>query len=104
MEGMRVLTSSDVASQARPCNLPTLSFLLRIACRQHTYGQRTLPPELLEIILNYAKGIDFGISREEAEKRRRALMEDRKVQTKDVNGVSASSCHHPAKRLLNIRI
>jgi hypothetical protein len=88
MKGMRVLTSSDVASQARPCNLPTLSILLAIACRQLTHGRRTLPPELLEIILNFAKGAEFGISREEAEKRRRALMEDRKVQTKDVNGVS----------------
>jgi hypothetical protein len=95
MENMRVLTSLDVPSQARACNLPTLAFLLPIACRQITREQRTLPPELVEIIIAHVKEnskAEFGLSREEAEKRRQALMGDRKVQTKNINGVSSFSC------------
>jgi hypothetical protein len=97
MENMHVLTSVDVPSQARACNIPTLAFLLPFACRQLTRGRRTLPPELVEIIMTHVRQnsrAEFGLSREEAEKRRRALMGDRKVQTQNVNGVSAMISHH----------
>jgi hypothetical protein len=91
---MAVLTTSDVPQQARACNLPTLAFLLPIACREVTHGQRTLPPELVQIILSHVRenvNMEFGMSREDAERRRRALMSDRKVQTQDINGVSEHS-------------
>jgi hypothetical protein len=92
---MQVLTSCDVPSQARPCNLPTLGFLLPIVCRQVTRGRRTLPPELVDIILaEIQDSLDFGMTREDAEVRRRELMADRKVQTKNVNGVSFPDPFH----------
>jgi hypothetical protein len=47
--------------------------------------------EVEDIILSEAmRDGGLGMSREEAERRRRMLMEDRRVQTKDVNGVSVS--------------
>jgi hypothetical protein len=47
--------------------------------------------EVADIILSEAmRDGGLGMSREEAERRRRMLMEDRRVQTKDVNGVSVS--------------
>jgi hypothetical protein len=86
---MHVLTSSDVPSQARACNMPTMSLLLGAAFRK-TVG-RSLPLELAQLILGETDGIEFGMSREEAERRRRALMADRKVQGGKVNDVSALS-------------
>jgi hypothetical protein len=92
LQGMHVLSSVDVPSQARACNLPTLRFLLPVACRQRTHGRRTLPPELVDIILAAAQ-VDggLGITREEAEIRRRELMADRKVGSVGVNEVGESS-------------
>jgi hypothetical protein len=80
LQGMHVLSSVDVPSQARACNLPTLRFLLLVACRQRTHGRRTLPSKLVDIILEAAL-VDggLGITQEEAEVRRRELMTDRKV-------------------------
>jgi hypothetical protein len=91
---MTVLTTSNVPQQARACNLPTLAFLLPIACRRVTHGQRTLPPELVQVILSHVRknaNMEFGMSREDAERRRRELMSDRKVQTQDINGVSSAN-------------
>lgn len=80
----------------RACNVPTLKFLLPIACRQRTHGNRTLPPELVDIIVQTAL-VDgcLGISREEVEIRRRAVMADRKVGSVGANevGKSALSFH-----------
>jgi hypothetical protein len=86
---MHVLTTSDVPSQARACNTPTMSLLLGAAFRK-TVG-RNLPLEIAQLILAETGGIEFGMSREEAEGRRRALMADRKVQGGKVNDVSVLS-------------
>jgi hypothetical protein len=85
---VHVLSSVDVPSQARACNIPTLRFLLGVASRQRTSEGRTLPPEIVELIIDatLANG-GLGITREEAETRRRALMKDRKVGSVDVNKV-----------------
>jgi hypothetical protein len=91
MDNMKVLTSCDVPKQARACNLPTLKLLLCSACRQAVNGRQALPMEVADIILTEAmRDGGLGMSREEAERRRRMLMEDRRVQTKNVNGVSVS--------------
>jgi hypothetical protein len=77
--------------------VPTLAFLLSAVCRRYTRDKRTLPSELVEIIISHLAAdsqVPFGISREDAEKRRQALMEDRKVQTKNVNGVSLHLYNH----------
>jgi hypothetical protein len=66
-----------------------MSLLLGAAFRK-VVG-RNLPPELAQLILAETGGIEFGMSREEAEGRRRALMADRKVQGGKVNDVSALS-------------
>jgi hypothetical protein len=85
---IHVLSSVDVPSQARACNLPTLRFLLPVACRQRTHGRRTLPPELVEFIMAAALADSgLGITREEAEIRRRELMADRKVGSVGVSEV-----------------
>jgi len=68
-----VISTADVACQERSCNLPTLHLLLSIAFRR-TIGEH-LPQELSNLIVDY---MDLGISREDVEKHRRALMEDRK--------------------------
>jgi hypothetical protein len=89
METMTVLTASDVPAQARPCNTPTLALLLGVAFRK-VVG-RHLPVELKQLILAETQGVDFGISREQAEQRRRALMADRRVQGGMVNDVSINA-------------
>jgi hypothetical protein len=97
LEDITVLTSSDVPSQARVCNVPTLAFLLSAVCRRYTRDKRALPSELVDIIISHLAAdsqVPLGISREDAEKRRRTLMEDRKVQTKNVNGVSLHLYNH----------
>ena len=68
-----VISTADVAYQERCCNLPTLHLLLSIAFWR-TIG-RNLPQELGNLITDL---MDLGMSREDAEKHRRALMEDRK--------------------------
>jgi hypothetical protein len=70
--------------------MPTMSLLLGAAFRK-VVG-RNLPLELAQLILAETGGIEFGMSREEAERCRRALMADRKVQGGKVNDVSALSC------------
>jgi hypothetical protein len=97
LDGMHVLSSSDIPYQARGCNAPTLTFLLGVACRQKT--RRELPPELNQMIVGYTNGIEFGITWEQAEERRRALMQDRKVQSEDVNEVIRN---HKFHRKLNL--
>jgi hypothetical protein len=100
---MHVLSSVDVPSQARACNLPTLRFLLPVACRQQTHGRRTLPPELVESIVAAALADGgLGITREEAEIRRRELMADRKVGSVGVSEVRAFSCC-PCRFPINLR-
>jgi hypothetical protein len=93
LEGVHVLSSVDVPSQMRACSVPALRFLLNVAFRQRTRGSRTLPPELIDIILAAAR-VDggLGITREEAEIRRRALMADRRVGSVGVNEVRARRC------------
>jgi hypothetical protein len=84
-----VLTTSDIPAQDGACNIPTLDLLLRVACRQRTAGRLALPPEIVEYILRLGRQSDgWGMTREEAEIRRRQLMADRKVQAREVNGVS----------------
>jgi hypothetical protein len=91
LSGVHVLSSVDVPSQMRACNLPTLRFLLGVAFRQRTRGQRVAPTELIEMIVNAALADGgLGITREEAEIRRRALMADRKVGSVGVNQVRSS--------------
>ncbi|KIM87750.1 hypothetical protein PILCRDRAFT_260026 [Piloderma croceum F 1598] len=68
-----VISTADVACQERSCNLPTLHLLLSVAFRR-TIGQH-LPQELSNLIVDR---MDLGMSREDVEKHRRALMEDRK--------------------------
>lgn len=99
LEGNVVLTSSDVPAQDNACNIPTLTLLLRMACRQRTSARLTLPLEVVDHIVKLGQqGEGWGMSREDAEIRRRKLMIDRKVQTKGVNDVSThdrSSISHP---------
>jgi hypothetical protein len=91
LESNYVLTTSEVPSQERACNLPTLELLLPVAVRQLTHGHRNLPPEIVEVILAEAvKDDGLGLSRAEAEKRRRELMKDRKVNAEEIDGVSSS--------------
>jgi hypothetical protein len=94
MDSIHVLTASDVPPQARACNALTLALLLTAAFRK-VVG-KNLPGELAEFILAETNGIDFGLSREQAEERRRALMADRRVQGVKVNDVSMlASCQYP---------
>jgi hypothetical protein len=74
LKDMTVLTSADIPFQQRACNIPTLHFLLPIACRR-LIG-KNLPPELVAFIVGY---MELGMSREEAEQHRRRLMADRMV-------------------------
>lgn len=41
-----VLTSSNILAQDAACKIPTLSLLLRVACRQRTFSRSILPIEL----------------------------------------------------------
>jgi hypothetical protein len=83
---MDVLTTSDVPSQARGCNTPTLTLLLDAAFR--SVVGKNLPAELSQLILSEMNGVEFGLSREKAEERRRAIMADRGVQIVGINEVS----------------
>jgi hypothetical protein len=85
IEEMNVLTSKDVPSQARACNLPTIAFLLRVAFRQR--AGRFVPDELINLVLEGLEGPGAQMTRQEAEERRRDLMDDRRVNVKGANGV-----------------
>ncbi len=74
LEDMNVLTTSDVPWQARPCNIRTLHSILLLAFKR-SIGKE-IPAELRNYIVSMAT--EGTITREEAEKRRRELMEDRK--------------------------
>ncbi|KAF4599948.1 hypothetical protein EYR40_007054 [Pleurotus pulmonarius] len=74
LEDMDVLTTSDVPWQARPCNIRTLHSILLLAFKR-SIGKE-IPAELRNYIVSMAT--EGTITREEAEKRRRELMEDRK--------------------------
>ncbi len=76
---MNVLTSSDVPWQARDCNARTLHSLLTLAFKR-LIGKE-IPAELRNYIVQIAT--EGTITREEAEKRRRELMEDRKIKPKN---------------------
>lgn len=64
--------------QERKTNDPTISAFLRTVSLKLT-GQE-IPPELIEIICNYA--LQGTLTREDAERHRLALMSERKVQVK----------------------
>ncbi|KAF7428753.1 hypothetical protein PC9H_007985 [Pleurotus ostreatus] len=74
LEDMNVLSTSDVPWQARPCNIRTLHSLLLLSFKR-SIGKE-IPAELRNYIVGMAT--EGTITREEAEKRRRELMEDRK--------------------------
>ncbi|KAG9221185.1 hypothetical protein CCMSSC00406_0007359 [Pleurotus cornucopiae] len=74
LEDMNVLSTSDVPWQARPCNIRTLHSLLLLSFKR-SIGKE-IPAELRNYIVSMAT--EGTITREEAEKRRRELMEDRK--------------------------
>ncbi|KAF7430750.1 hypothetical protein PC9H_006461 [Pleurotus ostreatus] len=76
LKDMNVLTSADVPWQARDCNIKTLHSLLTLSFK-HRIGKE-IPGELRNYIVQMAT--EGTISREEAEKRRRDLMEDRKIK------------------------
>ncbi|KAF7364731.1 Heat shock 70 kDa protein 12B [Mycena venus] len=71
----RVITAADVPLQIRGTNFRTLRVLLPFVCQRLT-GQR-LPPELVQNVLDVGY---WGFSREEAERHRRLLMQDRVVR------------------------
>jgi hypothetical protein len=71
LKNLPVLSTSEVPFQEQACNIPTLHFLLPIACQRLT--GKHLPPELVADILK----TDLGMTRGMAEQHRRALMADR---------------------------
>jgi hypothetical protein len=87
IEDMNVLSTDDVPSQARACNLPTVAFLLRVAFRQ--YANRHVPDELIDLVLDGLGG-PGQLTRQEAEKQRRAFIEDRKVNAESALEVWSS--------------
>lgn len=74
LEDMNVLSTSDVPWQARPCNIQTLHSLLLLSFKRSV--GKEIPAELRNYVVSMAT--EGTITREEAEKRRRELMEDRK--------------------------
>ncbi|KAJ7577465.1 hypothetical protein C8J56DRAFT_970875, partial [Mycena floridula] len=83
-----VFTTSEIASQKRATNVPTLHFLLSIVCQRLT--GKNLPRELAEIIVGFG---DLGFSRAEAEQYRREVMADRSGDK--LNSVGGFSlCEH----------
>lgn len=82
LEGNYVLSTADIPSQAVAANVPTLRILLPLVFEKKI--GTSLPPELVEYILALS---NLGISREQAEKTRRRLMEDRKVKSQKENEV-----------------
>ncbi|KAL4268889.1 DUF4246 domain-containing protein [Pleurotus pulmonarius] len=79
LKDMNVLTSSDIPWQARDCNTRTLHSLLTLSFKR-LIGKE-IPAELRNYIVQMAT--EGTITREEAEKRRRELMEDRKIKPKN---------------------
>lgn len=91
---MKVLTTSEVPIQMRKCNEATLLTLLPLVSAKLT--GTPLPPELVAVIWEY---VSIGtMSRENAEKHRLALMEDRKIKSEDIGWNSFqntySLCEH----------
>ncbi|KAJ4464528.1 hypothetical protein C8J55DRAFT_529967 [Lentinula edodes] len=89
---MNVLTTSEIPMQERKTNDPTIRAFLRTVSFKLT-GQE-IPPELIEIICNYA--LQGTLTREDAERHRLALMSERKVQVKGRYGRenTYSLCEH----------
>lgn len=87
LKDMNVLTSADVLWQARDCNIKTLHSLLTLTFKRRI--GKEIPAELRNYIVQMAT--EGTITREEAEKRRRELMEDRKIkpQSHQENRVSS---------------
>ncbi|KAL0961437.1 hypothetical protein HGRIS_006382 [Hohenbuehelia grisea] len=87
-----VLTTSDVPRQLRGTNIPSLHVLLPWVSEQ-LIGKR-LPPELVEHIV---ESTDLGLTREVAERHRRAFMADRKIKVSEENKMWESEyslCEH----------
>ncbi|KAJ4468827.1 hypothetical protein J3R30DRAFT_3739498 [Lentinula aciculospora] len=78
LEEMNVLTTSEVPMQTQKTNEPTMRALITMVSERLT-GQ-ILPPELVQIICEYV--FEGTFTREEAEKYRLKLMNDRKVRMK----------------------
>ncbi|KAL0950704.1 hypothetical protein HGRIS_007481 [Hohenbuehelia grisea] len=91
---MKGLTTSEVPLQERGCNATTLYFLLP-AVTSRLIGKR-LPPELVASIVSYVHG--GTMSREDAERHRANLMEDRRLKLGDypesVWEMEFSLCEH----------
>ncbi|KAF7334430.1 Heat shock 70 kDa protein 12B [Mycena venus] len=85
----RVVTAADVPLQIRGTNFRTLRVLLPFVCQQLT-GKR-LPPELVQYVLDVGY---WGFSREEAERHRRLLMQDRVVRDTRRDHWGYSLCEH----------
>ncbi|KAJ3755634.1 hypothetical protein EV360DRAFT_85726 [Lentinula raphanica] len=92
LRDMNVLTTSEVPNQMRKTNEPTIRALLPSISMALT--GKELPPELVEIIRQYAFAGTF--SREEAEQYRLELMSDRKIKTQRRYGFGQtySLCEH----------
>ncbi|KAJ3710148.1 hypothetical protein C8R42DRAFT_691526 [Lentinula raphanica] len=92
LRDMNVLTTSEVPNQRRKTNEPTIRALLPSISMART--GKELPPELVEIIRQYAFAGTF--SREEAEQYRLELMSDRKIKTQRRYGFGQtySLCEH----------
>ncbi|KAL0961438.1 hypothetical protein HGRIS_006383 [Hohenbuehelia grisea] len=87
-----VLTTSDVPRQLRGTNVPSL-FALLPWVSERLIGKR-LP---LEIVSHITKSTDLGLTREAAERHRRAFMEDRKIKVSEENKLWESAyslCEH----------
>ncbi|KAL0961441.1 hypothetical protein HGRIS_006386 [Hohenbuehelia grisea] len=87
-----VLTTSDIPPQYCGTNVPTLHAILPRICQQIT--GKVLPPELVDLIINSR---DLGLTREMAERHRRAFMEDRKIKVSEENEMWESEyslCEH----------
>ncbi|KAL0960958.1 hypothetical protein HGRIS_005958 [Hohenbuehelia grisea] len=91
---MKGLSSAEVPIQERGCNEATLRFLLP-AITSRLIGKR-IPPELVSSIIAYAH--DRTMSREDAERHRANLMEDRRLKTggypRSVWEMDFSLCEH----------
>lgn len=74
LEGVIVLTTSEIPIQRCLCNIATLRFLLSVAVSR-AIG-KNLPAELVESIVGL---VDLGVTREVAERRRKEVMMDRSL-------------------------
>ncbi|KAF4599576.1 hypothetical protein EYR40_006671 [Pleurotus pulmonarius] len=87
---VNVLTTVDVPSQVRPCNVETLHASLLLAFKQST--GREIPVELRNHIVYLALELEPGkVSREQAEQWRRELIDDRRIKY-DSRSLVTSAC------------